>query len=81
MVELEVGKTYKITSPFKEYKDAAFKEVTNTYKVLDKQENLYRMSPYQVELSCQEDYFAVENIVDKYLILLKITEDHKIEEI
>lgn len=77
---LEIGKTYNITEPSKGFGDVEFKKITNRYTVLNKEDNLYRMSAYQLELAVSDNYYCVE---DNHgcMILLKIKDNYTIEEV
>lgn len=76
---LEIGKTYEITTPCESFDTYQFENIKGVYKVLDKQENLYRMSPYQVELSTSDAYYCMEDVMG-CLILLKIKKEYIIKE-
>lgn len=80
MTILEVGKTYSITVPATSFGDVLFEETKSMFKVLDKKENLDRMTHYQLELALRDDYYCMEDIVG-CLVLFKIKKDYEVEEV
>jgi len=76
---LEVGKSYKIHIPARKFAEVVFNEDIKTYKIVDKESNLDKMSPYQIELSCRDMYFAYEDEYGK-VVLFEVKDDYLIEE-
>lgn len=77
---MQTNKTYDITIPASSVGDIEFLPTTVRYKVLDAEKVLDKLTAYQVELTCKDNYFALEDVFGK-IVVIKIKDEYIIEEI
>lgn len=74
------GKTYRLHIPARKFPEVEFNATIKDYKVVDKENNLGKMSAYQIEMSCQDKYYCYEDELGR-VALFEVKPDYLIEEI